>query len=162
MPLNGDDAIDRRTVLKLGGQAGVVGLGVAGYAGSASATEGKGLSWVAFCGCDRADVCFRYAVCKDGDEIYRLAYDAPDDCTVYYKAGREIYRQAYSTRDDYEVLNTGGYHDGEGGLDFDPAMDVHPSASRDPCGILGGGRGFKVEAGEIPCGNNPDCPVVED
>lgn len=139
----------RRVLRTIGG----VGAGMALFTGGANAhiDEGKGISWVAFCGCE-GGFNIRYIRCNDEGELGAVAYDC-DGGTVYYKAGRNIYRHEYTRRneDNDPDNDTDGYHVLE--IDFagteDPVASTTSSDSRDPCGILGGGAGTKLEEDEI-------------
>ena len=78
-------SVDRRAVLKAAG-TGAVSASV--FSGVASAWEGKGISWIAFCGCDpsQEQPCIEFTAVEDG-ELVGLTYienELDSSCTVYY------------------------------------------------------------------------------
>lgn len=151
-----DSAINRRRVLAT---MGGVAAGAVAFSSGAGAhiDEGKGISWIAFCGCD-GGFNIRYIRCNEEGELGAVAYDC-DGGTVYYKAGRNIYEHQYTRRDEDEDPTNDtdiedppdGYHVIE--INFagneDPEVSTNPSDSRDPCGILNNSDGEKLEEDEI-------------
>lgn len=133
--------IQRRDVLKATGAATV---GISVISGVASATD-KGVSWVAFCGCDSTP-CIRFIKQQDDDEsITELAYSDENCDHVYYKLGQEV-REDNSGTGDPDVgspfiINTD---------EPDPVVGENdPDINKDPCGELSGTTGTKLEADEI-------------
>lgn len=123
-------SIKRRQLMKTAGAAAV---GTVALSGVASAT-GKGISWVAFCGCDSYRI---RCITEENGNVKRVFYTATgDDCQVFFKAGRPIY-----------AVDPGSRIDAQTGTD----VDSHPSDSRDPCGILGDppSDGVKIESHEL-------------
>lgn len=122
---------------------GAATVGISVISGVASATD-KGVSWVAFCGCDSTP-CIRFIKQQSDDEsITELAYSDENCDHVYYKLGPEV-------RED----NSGGEVDV--GSPFiintdedDPMVSGNdPAVNRDPCGELSDTTGTKLEADEI-------------
>lgn len=141
--------INRRRVSTTMGGMAAGSMAISGLAG-AHINEGKGISWVAFCGCD--GVCnIRYIQCNDEGELGAIAYDC-DGGTVYYKAGRNIYRHEYTRRNEdddiendinWEVIEI-NYAGNE-----DPVALTNLSDSRNLCGIPNNSVGEKFEEDEI-------------
>jgi hypothetical protein len=142
---------------------GAGAVGAAGFAGTVSAW-GKGISWVAFCGCETEEgdgsrpEDWIWGVCVEDGEITGVSYDASGtDCRVFFMSGGTIYEvvgdgQDGTVSDDNEVIRE----------DAAEATDAHPSASSDPCscvptgddprggpgGCEGGLDGYKFEVEE--------------
>lgn len=129
-------SIRRRDVLKV---AGAATAGIAVATGPVSAT-GKGISWVAFCGCD-TEPCIRFISQQDDDEsVTELAYNDENCDAVYYKLGQEV-RIDNTSGSDF-IINT----------DEPDLVDVDgndPAVNRDPCGELSGTSGVKIEIEDI-------------
>lgn len=151
---------DRRSVLKSLGGATVTAAGLTGFAGPVSAW-GKGISWVAFCGCEPKEgdgsrpEDWIWGICVEDGEITGVSYDASGtDCRVFFMSGGTI----YEVLADNEDINS----DQVIREDAARATDAHPSASSDPCscvpaggdprggpgGCDGGLSGYKFEVEE--------------
>jgi len=134
-------------------------MGAALFTGTASAFDGKGISWIAFCGCEHTP-CIEYVRVKD-DEIVGLTYidhsvdpdfDV-DGCTVYYKAGHDIYEHRV---DKWPGSHNGKTIDSGNAGSGDPVASTNPRDSSDPCGCIpgtdpacGSKMGVKLEADQI-------------